>query len=282
MRSLLLFFVLCVMVPSTFGQRPAQAVYEAERAFERAVAEKGIRAGYVEFMSPVGVIFLPDMVNARESWKSKPESPAALNWSPIVIDVSANGAIGYCVGSSRRRENGKDDPNVVYGHYLSIWMNQGDGKYQVELDAGITHEKPISEPGDWRSPVESNRDLNAEIPSAADSSAEFFQLAYDEGAAKAYRSFLADDAILLRQGKLPAFDKKAATVLLRDAVRIEFSKRKVFTEAGNLGYVHGPYVVSDKKGTELERGNFVQVWKFRNKKWFIVADILIPLPARAS
>ena len=282
MKCLLLFLVFCLTVLSTLGQRPAQAIFEAERAFERAVAEKGIRAGYVEFMSPVGVIFLPDMVNARESWKSKPDSPALLSWSPIVIDISANGAIGYCVGSSKRRENGKDDPNVVHGHYLSIWMNQGNGKYQVELDAGITHEKPASEPGDWRSPVESNRDINVEIPAAADSSAEFFQVALEDGASKAYRSFLADDAIMLRQGKLPAFDKKAATALLREAVRIEFSKRKVFTEAGNLGYVHGPYIISDKKGTELERGNFVQVWKFRNKKWLIVADILIPLPARAS
>ncbi len=282
MRTLFVIAIFTVFTVGLTAQRPGQKIFETERAFEKTVAEKGVRDGFMEFLSPFGVMFMPDVANAREVWKARPASASLLTWNPVWIDVAANGAIGYSVGNSKLRAKGKDDPNIVYGHYLSIWMKRVNGNYLVELDAGITHDGPSNEPADWRSPVDAGKENLSDVPSAADSSIEFYMAADKDGAAKAYRSFLADDGIVLRQGKLPAFDKKSAIVLLRNTPRIEFSKRKLFTEAGNLGYVHGPYAITDKKGIEVERGNFVQVWKFRNKKWLIVADLLVPLAPRAG
>lgn len=264
------------------SQQVSQQIFQTEKKFEKAVAEKGIRDGFIEFLSPVAVMFMPDAVNGRETWKKRPVSPALLTWNPVWIDAASNGAIAYSVGNSQYRANGKDDANVVYGHYISIWMRQPDGSYLAELDTGINHDKPLAEPTEWKSPLDSGKEMNPDRLSAADSSVLFYQKAEEDGAASAYKSFLAEDAIVMRQGKLPAFDKKSANVLLKDTPRIAFSKRKLFTEAADLGYVHGPYVMSDKKGTEIERGNFVQVWKLRNKKWQIVADILVPLPPKTN
>ncbi|HTH37312.1 MAG TPA: hypothetical protein VL572_05060 [Pyrinomonadaceae bacterium] len=269
--------LLLLAVPVVSAQTFHKKIFDTEKAFEKTVAEKGIRDGFVEFLSPVGVMFMPDATNGREAWTKRPPSPASLTWNPIWIDVSSNGAIAYSVGNSQLRANGKDDPNVVYGHYLSIWMIQTDGAYRAELDTGINHEKPAAEPVEWKSPADSGKELNSDRISAADSSVSFYEKVAKVGPEDAYKSFLANDAIVMRQGKLPAFDKKAAIMLLKDSPRIAFSKRKLFTEAADLGYVHGPYALTDEKGAELERGNFVQVWRLRNKKWLIVADVLIPL-----
>ena len=268
--------LLLLAVPVVSAQTFHKKIFDTEKAFEKTVAEKGIRGGFVEFLSPVGVMFMPDAVNGREVWTKRSASPASLTWNPIWIDVSSNGAIAYSVGNSQFRANGKDDPNVVYGHYLSIWMIQPDGAYRAELDTGINHEKPASEPVEWKSPLDSGKELNSDRISAADSSVSFYEKVAKVGPKDAYKSFLADDAIVMRQGKLPAFDKKTAILLLKDSPRIAFSKRISFTEAADLGYVHGPYALTDEKGAELERGNFVQVWRLRNKKWLIVADVLIP------
>lgn len=282
MRILNLIILLCILTAAGLAQKPGQKIFETEKAFEKAVAEKGLRDGFIEFLSPVGVMFLPDAVNAHAAWKARPESKAVLTWNPIWIDVANNGAIAYSVGNSQMRANGKDDPNIIYGHYLSIWMKQADGEYKAELDAGINHDKPASEPTEWKFPASSTKEFDPASLSAADASIEFYEVAAEDGPSKAYRSFMADDVIVLREGKLPAFDKRSALLLLKDISRIEFSKRKLFTEAGDLGYVHGPYVITDKRGAETERGNFVQVWKLRNKKWQIVADVMIPLPPKTN
>lgn len=275
----LLLVLACVAVGA--AQDNFRTVYETERAFEKMVAEKGIREGFIAYLSPAGVMFMPDAVNARETWSKRDPSPASLTWNPVWIDVSANGALAYSIGNSQFRPRGKDDPQVYYGHYISIWMRQPNGEYRAALDTGINHEKPASEPRDWKKPNESGNS-NEERISAADSAVPFYQLAQESGAGKAYRSFLADDAIVMRDGRLPAFDKKAGLKLIGSAHKINFAKRKSFTEAADLGYVHGPYNIVDKIGKELERGNFIQAWKLRDGKWKIVADVLVPLPAKAG
>src|SRR5688572_16599963 len=107
------FLVIAALLFSTsvlaFSQDNAQKIYDTERAFEKAVAEKGINAGFIEFLSPLGVIFRPEPVNAREWWSSRPASPASLTWNPIKVEVSANGALGYSIGNSIYKPEGKSD-----------------------------------------------------------------------------------------------------------------------------------------------------------------------------
>ena len=142
MKFLQTLIIVTLLSLAALGQSPAQKVYDTERAFEKMVAEKGIRDGFIEFLSPLGVIFRPGPVNARESWRSRPASPAALTWNPIKIEVSSNGALAYSIGNSIYRPKGKNDTDEFYGHYLSIWTRQPNGDYRAALDTGVNHEKP--------------------------------------------------------------------------------------------------------------------------------------------
>jgi ketosteroid isomerase-like protein len=273
-----LAFLMLVSI-SAFSQGPAQKVYETERAFEKMVAEKGINAGFIEYLAPDGVMFMPDRANGIEAWKARPISPAVLTWNPILIEVASNGVLAYSIGNSIYRPKGKDDTNAFAGHYLSVWVKRPNGEYRAVLDTGINHEKPASVPVEWKSPADTGLDSNDKKVSAADSSTGFYQSVESDGAGKAFKSYLADDAIVMREGMQPFFGKKAAIDYLGDQkVRLKFAKLKSFMEAADLAYVHSGYTMTDKAGKETERGNFVQVWKFRKGKWLIVADVLIPLP----
>lgn len=264
-------FVVVAQPPAT------QSIYETERAFEKLVAEKGIKAGFIEFMAPSGIVFRPGPMNAREAFAADPDSPAALLWNPVWIEVSSNGLMAYSIGNSIFKPKGKDDTNEIYGHYISIWSRQPNGEYRALLDTGINHDAPASIPTEWKSP--GITDPNERKLSAADSSTGFWETIEKVGSVKAYKTYLADDAIVMRSGKQPFFGNKAAVSFLESSrPRIKFPKRKSFIESADLAYVYNTYVIVDKAGTEVESGNFVQVWKLRKGKWLIAADVLVASP----
>src|SRR5262245_22010343 len=149
MKFFTLVFLLVATSLPTFSQDHAQKIYDTERAFERAVAEKGIKDGFIEFLSPVGVMFRPQPVNGRDWWMRQLKSPAALTWNPIKIETSSTGALAYSIGNSIYKPKGSDDPTESYGHYLSVWTRQSDGKYFAALDAGISHPKPTQPEPNW-------------------------------------------------------------------------------------------------------------------------------------
>lgn len=278
MKPLLIVLIVALFAVVAFGQSPAAKIYETEKAFEKLAAEKGVNAAFIEFMAPMGVMFVPEQRNAREFWKSIPPSTSYLTWNPIWIDVASNGMLGYSVGNSIRRPKGKDDTNEVYGHYLSIWTKQADGEYRALLDIGINHPKPASIPTEWKSPADSGIDKNEGRLSAADSAVPFYATV-EANPAKAYKNYLADDAIMMRSDKEPFIGKKAALAHLgNQSGTIRFPKRKAFVEGPDLAYVYNVYSIVDKAGKEIEGGNFVQIWKLRKGRWLIAADVLITSP----
>lgn len=281
MKVICALFTFALLASLAFPQSPAQKIYDTERAFEKMVADKGINSGFIEYLSPDGLIFNPGAQNGREAWKNRPPSPASLTWNPIWIEVSSNGALAYSIGNGIYRPKGKDDTTQYFTHYLSIWSRQPNGEYKAVLDAGINHPKPASIPTEWKSPpVTGNEKL---LNSAGDHAVPFYTAVESEGALKAYKSFLADDAFLLRDGNVPFVGKAAALNYLESSKpSIKFSKRKTFLEAGDLAWVSNLYSIVDRSGKETERGNFVQVWKLRNGKWQIAADMFLPVPLKGQ
>jgi len=266
---------LFLIATSISAQTAAHKIFETEKAFERMVAEKGINAGFIEYMTPDGVMFTPDVVNGRESWKARAASPASLTWNPIWIEVSSNGALAYSIGNGIYRAKGPDDSNLSYSHYLTVWSRQLNGEYRAVMDTGITHDKTASQTTGWKSPpVAGNEKFQN---SAAEHALYFYSTVEIDGALKAYKAYLADDAFLMRNGSVPFVGKKAAIDYLESTKpAIKFAKRKTFLEAGDLAWVYNTYAITDKAGAETERGHFIQVWKLRNGRWVIAADIFAP------
>jgi hypothetical protein len=162
---------------------------------------------------------------------------------------------------------------------VTVWQRQPDGGYLAALDLGISHDKPASIETEWKSPADSGKELNEKKISAADTSSAFFEMVTDQGLNKAYKTFLADDARILREGKQPILGRQAALAEFKKEKRkIFFAKRSVFVGAADMAYISNSYTFNDKSGREIEKGNFLQIWKLRGGKWQIVLDAFLPIP----
>jgi hypothetical protein len=62
-----------------------QEIVEAERAFARTCAEKGIRASFLEYFADDGIAFRPGPVRYKEAVKDSPQPDpqlVTLAWEP--------------------------------------------------------------------------------------------------------------------------------------------------------------------------------------------------------
>lgn len=279
MKKSIFTFLLIFVAANVYAQTSVdlQKIYDSEKAFERAAAEKGINQSFVEFSAPDGICFFPGYpVNCREYFKSQPASSAAIFWNPTFVDVSSNGALGYTTGNSVFRPKGKNDTEVFYGQYLCIWQRQPDGSYKAVLDTGISHAKPDKLETDWKSPADSGKELNAGKSSAADNVNSFFETATRGGLSRAYKTFAAADVRALRENQFPITGKNNLLAETKKVkANIAFAKRSVFFGAADMAYITNSYALTKKDNT-TEKGNFVQIWKLRGGKWLLVMDVFVP------
>lgn len=278
-RVILLFFIAVFTFAAaaqskTDAEKIAEKIYETEKAFERAVAEKGINQAFIEFAAPDGVCFLTGAPeNCREFWKNAPASSAFLTWNPTFIDISANGLFAVSTGNSVYRAKGKNDPNAFYGEYLTVWQRQPDNSFKAVLDIGISHDKPEKTETNWKS---ANVSATEQSGYAGDTAAAFFETVTKQGLQKAYKNYAAEDIRVLREGKMPISGKNVLLAeLKKNKSKLTISKRTSFYGAADFAYGYNSYTAV-KADKSTEKGNFAQVWKLRNGKWQIAFDIFLP------
>lgn len=258
----------------------AKPVVDAEHAFAARALQAGTKTAFLEFASKDAVLFLPDRIRSVEYWGTQKESPAALIWAPNYADISSNGSMGYTTGNWEMRPSGKDSAPNVFGQFVTIWQKQADGSYKFSLDIGISHDRPVSFSREWHSVTATH--TVSQSTAAVHTANRFYELANLRGFATAYNQFLAEDVRVFREGTMPEMGKKKfKEVALKGVEKIEFRKRSVFVEAGDLAYVTNTYSLTRKDGTQ-ETGNFLQIWKIVGKEWKIVLDLFKPLPAAKS
>lgn len=274
----ILVIAFCFINTFAQGTNGLQKMVETEIAFARTATEKDTKTAFLEFLADDGITFNPMPGNGKEAWGARPISVSNLAWSPEFADISTNGVVGYTTGPWEFRPNGKNDAPTGFGHFVTLWQRQLNGNYKFILDIGISHEK-VNLTEKWTSPADSGKELNEKKISAADSSTYFFEMAEKIGILKAYKSYVADDIRLFREGKTPFVGKKAALdILKKDKSKIKFARRSMFFSAGDLAYISNGYALLDNAGKEIDKGNFLQIWKFRKDKWMIVLDLFRPIP----
>ena len=151
--------VLLISLQSSRGaqqQPPTRAAVSArekeiralEAAMMAAAAEKGAD-GYMSFYAE-DAVELPDgaqMLLGKESIGKTMTfldgKNNRLTRSPVHVDVSESGDLGYSFGNYEFRSIGKDGkPAVEHGKYATIWKKQKDGSWKVVLDMGNASPEP--------------------------------------------------------------------------------------------------------------------------------------------
>jgi hypothetical protein len=93
---------------------------------------------------------------------------------------------------------------------------------------------------------------------------------------------LAEDIRLYRDGKFPFIGaKNAKTEIQKEKKLIKQSKviKEKCVGADDFRYCYGE-IERIKKDDSKEKGNLVQIWKFRNSGWLLVLDVFTAFPAK--
>jgi ketosteroid isomerase-like protein len=266
-------------------------VVDAEQAFARAARERGTRSAFLEYLSEDAVIFRPEPVNGRQWYLDQTETGALLSWEPVVADISRAGDLGYTTGPWEYTSEGNEGAPEIFGHYVSVWRKQSDGKWRVVVDVGTPHPKPDGSSGLLR--VSDHREEKDWSPRAGDdpkrlrsllmrAESEFSSASGNRGRVSAYTEYAADDVRLYRSDAFPVTGNDNVRRALHPGGRTVRSHAVAAetSASGDLGYTYGSNTVAtgDSAGSD-EPGVYFRIWRRTAiGSWKIIIDVWLPNP----
>ena len=123
------------------------AIVQAELAFARLAQEKGQWTAFRETAADDAIMFTPELVNAQQWLKNKPDPAQAVTWQPHHIYMSCDGSMAVSTGAW---QNAKGET----GHFTTIWQQQDFGQRRQDrkvdwkwvFDDGQPLDTPLAEP----------------------------------------------------------------------------------------------------------------------------------------
>jgi ketosteroid isomerase-like protein len=256
-----------------------------ETEFQAAVAAKGMRDGFLDYLADDGVLFVPGAVNGKEHYSASPQRAAILNWVPVYAEMSSGGDFGYTTGPWDWREDSTVTEPQAYGQYVTIWKLQPDSTWKFVLDIGTAHSAPLAPP---TSPVTKivtrpddleNINLAQERSNLIDLERAFAAAAVSQGLVAAYMPTVCDDVRFMRMGKFPVKGVSDLTTALSqtDGVLTWRAVHCDLSQSADLGYTFG--VSRLVVGDTVTKFSYAHIWrKGADGLWRLALDIQIPLP----
>ena len=282
-KNVKIVFLFCVCSFSVFGQSDSTAIQLAqkEREFSQSAAARGFIGAFLDYFDDSCVAFYPQPENAKHALTGEPESRASLIWRPTFVEVSASGDFGFTTGPSEYRAGGVKDSTVYYGHFVSVWEKNGDGKWKVVLDVGSSYPKSEKKEEKFVAKElpshEMKKSVSVErervVMMAADSAlSELIQV---RGIKTALQKFASDDVRVYRKGSFPAQGKNNGVELVRNEKPLHYNLYAgKISSAADLGFTYGIAV-----DAASDTSSCVRIWQKENG-WKVVVDVMKPWPTK--
>lgn len=259
------------------GQSALQEMVKTEQAFSKMAEETNTRDAFMMYIADDGLLFRPGAVNGKKWMLEHPVPPPSdkkplLAWQPSFAGMAASGDMGFTTGPWEAKADIKDEKPGAYGHFVTVWKKQADGSWRFVVDLGISHPQSGGPQAHW---VPEGKEKETFKP-VDGTTARKSLLDRDQGYSIAeFAAYASPDVRLYRANSLPFIG--------RDAAAAELAKTKGtivwhpissdVSQAGDLGYTHGTYEVSDDMKKVVERGSYVRIWKKQGATWQIVMDV---------
>ena len=284
MRLAVIVLVLMFSVLAQ-GQTPLQDMVKAEQAFSKMAEEKTAREAFMAYIADDGLLFRPGAVNGKKWMLEHPVPPSDKNpllaWQPNFAGMSASGDMGFTTGPWESKPDRKDLKPSGYGHFVTVWKKQADGSWKWTMDIGISHPQSGGPQTLWHptdKPVETtptNVDIASATKALVDRDRIFSVASLDQGLSKAFAAFASPGVRLYRAGSLPFIGRESSAAALAK-IQSQFKSQPIggdVARAGDLGWTHGTYDLTDASNKVIERGSYVRIWKKENGAWRVVIDI---------
>jgi ketosteroid isomerase-like protein len=112
---------------------------DADKAFSKLSAEKGMKTAFMEYIDSNGVLLRPNQLpiigaNAIDYLSQQDDKEYTLIWEPQGGTIAQSGELGYTYGVYKMKPKSVD--TTLFGTYVSIWKKQDDGSWRFVLDSG--------------------------------------------------------------------------------------------------------------------------------------------------
>jgi ketosteroid isomerase-like protein len=271
--------LLVVLAFSTVAQAQSalQEMVKTEQAFSKMAEEKNTRDAFMAFIADDGLLFRPGAVNGKKWMIEHPVPPPKdtdkkplLAWQPKFAGMATSGDMGFTTGPWESRADIKDEKPQGYGHFVTVWKKQADGSWRFVVDLGISHPQSGGPQTLWR-PADTNKTASfkpVDVPAATEE-----LLSRDRKFS--FADYASPDVRLYRTGNLPYIGKQAAVEALAKTKGL-IAWQPIggdVSRAGDLGYTHGTYELTDDTKNVIERGSYVRIWQKQGGEWRIVMDV---------
>ncbi len=271
---------LGTIATTSYAQKVAkvETVIAAEDAFNKLVARKGIKDGFVAVADVDGIVFKPNAVKIIDFYASMAKQPGTLKWEPKFARISRSGDLAFTAGPYVY-QNGKTDDDKIYGEYVSIWRTDADNKLKLLIDLGIPHPEPEQvATTDFKDP-----DVNQKVSSSKDpfngktvilNTDKAFNQSLLKSTLASYKVFLSPEG----RYYFPGFEPFTGTDKILKFVASEgISITAETVNAGrsvsnDLAYSYGRARI--KKGNIVSNFNYVRIWEIdATYKWNILLEV---------
>jgi len=282
----LAILLLILSIPAIVqGQSALQDMVQTEQAFSKMAEEKNTRDAFMAFIADDGLLFRPGAVNGKKWMLEHPVPPSdkkpLLAWQPSFAGMSASGDMGFTTGPWEFKADIKDEKPSGFGHFVTVWKKQPDGSWKFVVDLGIAHPQSGGPQTLWHPTDKAEKTTTKSVEairavkSLLDRDRIFSVATLDHGLVKSYSSFASSELRLYRAGDLPFIGRQASTGALASS-KGQFKSGPINGEvsrAGDLGYTHGTYEITDDTKKVIERGSYVRIWKKQGGVWQVVLDV---------
>ena len=142
MRTLLLLLTFSAVSMCRAQDRPAQALLDADKAFDRDTAARGLEGWMSWFAEDAQIPGQTGMIQGRAALREVYTKMFAarefsIHWWPVQAELSTDGSLGYTFG--RAKISWRDDKGELQtkdSRYTTVWRRQKDGSYKVIFDMG--------------------------------------------------------------------------------------------------------------------------------------------------
>ena len=274
LRFVVLTMALC-LVGQVQAQSALQEMVKTEQAFSKMADEKNARDAFMAFIADDGLLFRPGAVNGKKWMIEHPVPPPKdkkplLAWQPAFAGMAASGDMGFTTGPWEAKEDIKDEKPQAYGHFVTVWKKQADGSWRFVVDLGISHPQSGGPQTLWQ-PADTNKTSSFKPVDVSAATEELL----NRDRKFNFAEYASPDVRLYRAGNLPYIGKQAAVEALAKT-KGQIAWQPIggdVSRAGDLGYTHGTYELTDDTKSVTERGSYVRIWQKQGGTWRVVIDV---------
>ena len=259
----------------------AREIARIDREYPDLSVAKGMPAASMKYFAEDGVAFAPTAVNGKKYWASRTDFPGTLIWQPIFAFVSGAGELGYTTGVWELKKG--NEPSLGFGHYLTIWAKQRDGKWKIALDIGTENPQPREPPPNLEilPPEITQQPRDDAHRNLRKAEAKLIDAARTD-IGKAIIDSATDDIRIYRDNSFPAVGLVGVKLMLgseHEQVTFESAGSKM-SSSSDLYFSYGNY--SEKHGNVTERGIYVMIWRANmNGDWKLALNLQKKLPPKS-